>query len=163
MVAESKIVKHLSLQAFLHLLKLFKCLKIWEFLSVTRFSRTRVDKCKGVLGRDSMGGGHSLIFFRRMFTFKSQDVNTHMRSRYKVLKFPNMFRISDAGGGGTSSQNREIWPSKRPNGNPGLIVYETVLLHSVAPHNGEPRIQLLLFLAGFVFQYHANRALVEAS
>ena len=39
-------------------------------------------------------GGHSLIFFRRTLRFKSHDVITHMRSLYKVLKFPKIFWLT---------------------------------------------------------------------
>ena len=38
-------MKQSSLQAILHLLELLKCLKMLELLSVSRFSRTLVDKC----------------------------------------------------------------------------------------------------------------------
>ena len=46
MLAESKIVKQVSLQAFLHLSELLRCLKMLEFLSVQRCSHTRVDRCQ---------------------------------------------------------------------------------------------------------------------
>jgi len=39
-------VKQSSSQAILHLLELLKCLKMLEFLSVSRCSRTLVDKCR---------------------------------------------------------------------------------------------------------------------
>ena len=39
-------MKQPSSQAILHLLELLKCLKMIEFLSVSRCSRTLVDKCR---------------------------------------------------------------------------------------------------------------------
>ena len=34
--------------------------------------------------------GHSLIYFRRTLTFRSQDAIMHMRRWYKILKFPTL-------------------------------------------------------------------------